>query len=603
MGHAASSPEHVQGMTDSQFNALKMEVAMWYDNHKCLTMLKVLFRDHVVNERLSKIDKTADLLNDLVKHGHLNSKNLTILHDTISITEHFGLQHKIKVLLPSSSSFADVKEGNISKQFSHHRQKLMKFGMNLTPDNVTKIDGLLNTPYKEYTDGWSMITDLEDRQIIREKNMKVFTDSLRILEIHPALNALEDGMTDTQFNALKMDVAVWYDNHKCLTMLKVLFRDHVANERLSKIDKTVDLLNDLVKHGHLNSENLTILHDTISITKHKSIKVLLPSFPDVKEGTISKQFSHHRQKLMKFGMNLTPDNVTQIDGFLNTPCNEYSDRWSMITDLEDRQIINEKNMKEFSDSLKSLEVHPALNALQYGMNLEIISRKIQKNWKKIGALLGFGEEELNVIKWTFFDKASLEMLRRLMVKMDVYEFESIIVALELSKEKEIPAEILARGPDALKVYQAALEEGESDFNLVRLMVMGQENVGKTCLINSLLGKEFNKEHNITEVIAMTRSIVLDETDNTKWTEKEIDHKDEIKDQHENALASKAAEDLQKIEVLSSPEYTEDEFKDKHENALASNAAEGLQKIEVVSSPEYAEGPSDDKNRKPQKDGM
>ncbi|XP_033108443.1 uncharacterized protein LOC117110010 isoform X2 [Anneissia japonica] len=191
MGHAASSPEHVviQGMTDAQFSALKMDVAVWYDNQKCLTMLKVLFRDHVVNERLSKIDKTVDLLNDLVKHGHLNSKNLTILHDTISTTEHFGLQHKIKVLLPS---FADVKEGNISKQFSHHRQKLMKFGMNLTPDNVTKIDGLLNMPCKEYTDGWSMITDLEDRQIISEKNMKEFTDSLRSLEIHPALNALQD---------------------------------------------------------------------------------------------------------------------------------------------------------------------------------------------------------------------------------------------------------------------------------------------------------------------------------------------------------------------------------------------------------------------------
>ncbi|XP_033108964.1 uncharacterized protein LOC117110376, partial [Anneissia japonica] len=77
--------------------------------------------------------------------------------------------------------------------------------------------------------------------------------------------------------------------------------------------------------------------------------------------------------------------------------------------------------------------------------------------------------------------------------------------------------------------------------------------------------------------------------------------DDIKDQHENALASKVAENLQKTEVLSGPEYTEDEFKDEHENALASNAAEGLQKMEVVSSPEYKEGPSDHKKRKTQKD--
>ncbi|XP_033102541.1 uncharacterized protein LOC117105488 [Anneissia japonica] len=108
---------------------------------------------------------------------------------------------------------------------------------------------------------------------------------------------------------------------------------------------------------------LLLLHSPINLLG-KLIKVLLPSFPDVEEGTISKQFSHHRQKLMKCGMNLTPDNVTKIDGLFNMPCKEYTDGWSMITDLEDRQIISEKNMKEFTDSLRSLEIHPACNALQ-----------------------------------------------------------------------------------------------------------------------------------------------------------------------------------------------------------------------------------------------
>ncbi|XP_033121403.1 uncharacterized protein LOC117120497 [Anneissia japonica] len=191
VGNGASSSEQItiQGMTDMQFNALKMDVSMWYDDHKCLTMLKVLFRDHVGNERLSKITNTLDLLNDLVARGHLHLGNLAILHDTISITEHFGLQQKIKVKLPS---FPDVTEGLISKQFSYYRQRLMKCGMTLSPDNVTQIDGLLNTPRKDYIDGWSMIIDLEDAQIISEKNMDVFIDSLKMLKIYSALNALLD---------------------------------------------------------------------------------------------------------------------------------------------------------------------------------------------------------------------------------------------------------------------------------------------------------------------------------------------------------------------------------------------------------------------------
>ncbi|XP_033104499.1 uncharacterized protein LOC117107047, partial [Anneissia japonica] len=190
------------------------------------------------------------------------------------------------------------------------------------------------------------------------------------------------------------------------------------------------------------------------------------------------------------------------------------------------------------------------------MKLEMISRNIKKTWKKIGALLGFAEEELNVINKKFLHNPSLEMLWQLKIRIDADEFTTIVDALESSKGNAIPAEILARGPDALEVYQAALEEGESDINLVRLMVMGPENVGKTCLINSLLGKEFIEEHIITEVMAMTTTLTCDNADNTKWTEKKIDHKVEIKDKQENAVASKTAEELQKIKALSSPKYAD-----------------------------------------------
>ncbi|XP_033107948.1 uncharacterized protein LOC117109674 [Anneissia japonica] len=129
----------------------------------------------------------------------------------------------------------------------------------------------------------------------------------------------------------------------------------------------MDLLIILLARGHLSSQNLGLLCDTISITNQfgllRKIKQKLPSFPDVEEGTISKRFTSHRQMVMKFGKVLTPDNVTQIDQFYNTPPKKYKDGWSMINDLEDQQKISEENMKEFTDSLKILELSLALKAL------------------------------------------------------------------------------------------------------------------------------------------------------------------------------------------------------------------------------------------------
>ncbi|XP_033114264.1 uncharacterized protein LOC117114685, partial [Anneissia japonica] len=177
--------------SDKEFRELKTVVSQWYDSNKSLPMLKVLFRDKVKNIKLSKITDTMDLLNILFAHGHLSSQNLGILCDTISITEHLGLLSKIKEKLPS---FPDVKEGTISTKFTPLRQKLIKFGMVLTPADVKQIDGTYNTPCKEYTDGWSMITDLENRLKISKGKLEEFIGSLETLNLPLAINALTEGL-------------------------------------------------------------------------------------------------------------------------------------------------------------------------------------------------------------------------------------------------------------------------------------------------------------------------------------------------------------------------------------------------------------------------
>ncbi|XP_033111246.1 uncharacterized protein LOC117112287 [Anneissia japonica] len=188
--HSSIDLQPMKEMSERQFRVLKMVVSNWYTENKCLTMLKVLFRDMVDNMKLAVRTNTIDLINELVTQGKMSAKDPTLLYDTISITGHnIALQTKIKEKLPS---FQDVEGGTVSTNFTAHRQKLMKLGKNLKQADVMAIDGLYNTPRKTYEDSWSMITDLEDRLEISEGNMDEFIESLKILELPLALKALTD---------------------------------------------------------------------------------------------------------------------------------------------------------------------------------------------------------------------------------------------------------------------------------------------------------------------------------------------------------------------------------------------------------------------------
>ncbi|XP_033111706.1 uncharacterized protein LOC117112678 isoform X2 [Anneissia japonica] len=174
-------------------------------------------------------------------------------------------------------------------------------------------------------------------------------------------------MTAMQFNILQSDFANWYDNQKCLSMLKVLFRDIVGNAAEKK--STSELLNDLCTQYYIGPDNLILLRDTISITKHFALGQMLkkkyPSFPDVKDDIISTQFTPHRQKLMKFGKKLTEHDVKRIDELYNSPAPKmYPDAWCMISDLEKNLKIVEGKMEEFYMYLEHLNLHLALNALK-----------------------------------------------------------------------------------------------------------------------------------------------------------------------------------------------------------------------------------------------
>ena len=53
---------------------------------------------------------------------------------------------------------------------------------------------------------------------------------------------------------------------------------------------------------------------------------------------------------------------------------------------------------------------------------------------------------------------------------------------------EAPVEIVARGPEALQAFHIACESGTQPVFRTRLMLVGQDGVGKTSLKKALIGQ-------------------------------------------------------------------------------------------------------------------
>ncbi|XP_033100320.1 tripartite motif-containing protein 2-like [Anneissia japonica] len=171
------------------FADLKLVVSKWYDDHIPINMLKVLFRDYVLDTiALHTSSKTMDLINMLVGSGELGPTDLTLLYDTIKATRQFGLVQEIKKQISSFQILENIRDDAITK-FTVHRQRLIKLGMVLTPGDVETISGLYE---EKHTDSWSLIMNLEHKRIICEQNMDVFIRKLKQYELYQAVGALTE---------------------------------------------------------------------------------------------------------------------------------------------------------------------------------------------------------------------------------------------------------------------------------------------------------------------------------------------------------------------------------------------------------------------------
>ena len=77
----------------------------------------------------------------------------------------------------------------------------------------------------------------------------------------------------------------------------------------------------------------------------------------------------------------------------------------------------------------------------------------------------------------------------LFIYLRLHEFLNSWCVLFINVLLGMPLEILARGPEALRAYKEAMRAGQKKIYQTRLMLVGQERVGKTSLKKSLTGQE------------------------------------------------------------------------------------------------------------------
>ncbi|XP_033098335.1 uncharacterized protein LOC117102215, partial [Anneissia japonica] len=116
---------------------------------------------------------------------------------------------------------------------------------------------------------------------------------------------------------------------------------------------------------------------------------------------------------------------------------------------------------------------------------------------------------------------------------------------KLLLDMTFPAQIKARGKDAVTAFVNEIEKGEMTLVNSRVMFLGKEGAGKTSLVNSILGKQFNDNEPSTNGIVTTTVFQIVEGDCCKWEEhKDVDVCELTKQIREYNIAERIARKLE-----------------------------------------------------------
>ncbi|XP_071948775.1 uncharacterized protein [Antedon mediterranea] len=182
------------------------------------------------------------------------------------------------------------------------------------------------------------------------------------------------------------------------------------------------------------------------------------------------KLSPYRKRLFKALNQVDPDALHNVTAYYDLTKYNFSNVWDAVLYLEnDKQLVDDfDKIQRFADLLGTIASNTLIDLPS--TTVEQFQTQFQKQTS---------------------DKQKTKLLKP----------ESDIAAREL---------------DFQKAYNEALKDGSVPVNLGMLKVIGQEGVGKTCLINACLGKEFEEKHVVTDGIAVIR------TASTTWTEAKAD---------------------------------------------------------------------------------
>ncbi|XP_033113064.1 uncharacterized protein LOC117113730 [Anneissia japonica] len=246
----------------------------------------------------------------------------------------------------------------------------------------------------------------------------------------------------------------------------------------------MDLLNWLIVSGHLyRSSDLSILYDTIKITK---------------------QFGLERE------IKAIIPSCPTIRGVIITT---FTKRRQRITRLG--MILTNEAIEMISDLYR-------------------LNNRYVDSWSLIFEL----EQRM---------KISEENMEKFIEDLKELNLPLAVKVLTEDLEVKIPVEILARGPEALKAFNEALSDGETEVNQGTTIFLGLERVGKTSTIKSFLNYPFDLTEDITDAIANTQTVCTQDSNNElNWKETTHDHSG-VTSIYEEKLADVIVKELSQIE--------------------------------------------------------
>ncbi|XP_071958531.1 uncharacterized protein [Antedon mediterranea] len=339
--------------------------------------LRFLLHDHLPIGVLSKEHNSGmDLFNELKTKGIIKYNNVKIMSEIADVTENADAKASVSKYKKEVGKDYDGKGG---KSLSSHRKTFYKAMDEITEEldggDVHKLVGYYGLSSQGITNKWDLVFYLEkELQLNTRKKLERFANQLnasakvKLLGEQPVAGggvveatSTAAELTDDDYKLFKTTVSAYYDDRPdCRIMLMVLFGDHVPTQNHKTRNSTIDWLNALEESDDLSSDDISIVYDTINLTEHyalqKKIKKEKLPFPEVRPIEITN-FSNYRQKIMKFGKGITPNDVAKIDGYYNNPVKKYKSSWGMIYDLEfEKSIFKESNIDEFVAKLKQLKL-------------------------------------------------------------------------------------------------------------------------------------------------------------------------------------------------------------------------------------------------------